>query len=143
LQGAGRRGWFAVDDVTESSDRPSILIVDDHQDTCEMLARMCERRGLTARYVLSGKDAIDAVREQTPAVLVLDQMMPDATGLDVLERLQAEGRLEKTPVVFVSAMYDWHVYQRAMRLGAKAWLVKGTVRLADVVDEVARHATVG
>jgi CheY-like chemotaxis protein len=122
--------------------RPTILIVDDHQDSCDVLARLCEKRGLSARYVLSGEEALAAVREQTPAVLVLDQMMPGASGLDVLEQLHAEGRLGKTAVVFVSAIYDWGAYQRAKKLGASAWLVKGTVRLSEVVDEVARQAAI-
>jgi CheY-like chemotaxis protein len=114
-----------------------ILIVDDHQDSCEALTRLCERKGLPAKYVLSGDDAMAAVREESPSVLVLDHMMPGATGLEVLERLKSEGHLENTPVVFVSATYDWTTYQRAKQLGARAWLVKGTVRLADVVDQVA------
>lgn len=114
-----------------------ILIVDDHQDTCEALARMCEKKGLPARYVLSGEDALKAVHDRMPKVLVLDHMMPGQSGLQVMERLHREGRLTDTTVIFVSAAYDWETYERARRLGARAWLVKGTVRLMDVVDEVA------
>lgn len=114
-----------------------ILIVDDHQDTCEALAKLCERRGLPARYALSGDDALRAMRSHEPRVLVLDQMMPGKTGLDVLEHLADRGRLDDVQVIFLSAVFDWQTYQKALRLGAKAWLVKGTVRFTDVVDRVA------
>ena len=48
-----------------------------------------------------------------------------------------QGRLDDVKVIFLSAVFDWQTYQKALRLGAKAWLVKGTVRLTDVVDRVA------
>jgi CheY-like chemotaxis protein len=114
-----------------------ILIVDDHQDTCEVLAKLCERRGLPARYALSGEDALRTLHTDPPRVVVLDQMMPGKTGLDVLEHLAGDGRLDDVQVIFLSAVFDWQSYQKALRLGAKAWLVKGTVRLTDVVDRVA------
>ena len=117
-----------------------ILIVDDHADTGEALTKLCQKRGMDAKYVTSGDEALASVYTDGPEVIVLDHMMPGRTGMEVLEALNREGRLEKTRVIFLSAVFDWDVFQKAKQLGAKQWLVKGTVRMTDVVDEVAEQA---
>jgi CheY-like chemotaxis protein len=116
-----------------------ILIVDDHKDTCEVLARLCARKGLPASYATSGQAALEHVRTHKPRVLLLDHMMPGTTGLDVLEQLHRDGHLESTKVLFLSAVFDHHLYRKALRLGAREWFVKGTIRLTDVVNHLARH----
>jgi CheY-like chemotaxis protein len=114
-----------------------VLIVDDHKDTCEVLQRMLTRTGMPAEYALDAIQAMEAIHKTKPAVILLDQMMPGYTGFDLLRSLRENPRLKDIPVIFFSVVFDWSLYQKAMRLGAHRWFVKGAVPLTEVVDAVA------
>ena len=116
-----------------------ILIVDDHPDTCQMLQRMLARKGMQASTCLSGNEALTKMKQPAsdkPRVVVLDEMMPDKTGLEVFRQLKADPSLKDVNVIFYSAGFDYSKHQEALRLGAKAWFVKGVNRLDDVISKI-------
>ena len=115
-----------------------ILIVDDHPDTCEMLKRVLARRGMESTACQSGTAALSLLYQnsQKPKVVVLDEMMPDKTGLEVFRQLKADPSLKDINVIFYSAGFDYSKHQEALRLGAKAWFVKGVNRLDDLVRTI-------
>ena len=122
-----------------------ILIVDDHQDSCDVLARLLKLAGHTdVNCVYSGEDALDYLRTAgKPDVMVLDYMMPGMTGLDVLRKLRAEPDLRDVPVVFYSADTTGQAAHSARMLGAKAWMTKGGMEwpeLIHTIDAVAADA---
>ena len=114
----------------------SLLLVDDHHDTVAMLARAARRRGWDAELALSGEDALALIESHQPRVVVLDEMMPGISGLDVLRAIRARPDLADTKVVFYSAAFDREKQRDARRLGAVAWYVKGVSRLSEVVTTV-------
>ena len=114
-----------------------ILIVDDHADSCEMLRRMLARHGYASESVGSAEAALTAAHAQRPDVIVMDEMMPDMTGLEAVRRMRQDPALKDVNVLFYSAAYDLRKLAEAQELGAKGWLVKGVNRLSDVVDKVA------
>ena len=113
-----------------------VLIVDDHADSAEMLRRVLARRNVDAHVSLGPTAALVVAKAERPTVIVLDELMPEFSGLELLRRLRADPDLRGTPVFFYSAAYDADRQTQAARLGAKAWLVKGVARLQDVVDQV-------
>lgn len=120
-----------------------ILIVDDYRDGAEALRRLFRAMGHRAETALSGPDAIDFIRAHPPhepLLVVLDHMMPEMTGLQVLHILRRDPALSDTKVLFYSAGYDADVREEAMRLGALEWLCKGggggeVQRILEVVDD--------
>ena len=61
-----------------------ILIVDDHPDQCVALVKLFRFAGIDARLVPDGREALAAVTERRPDVILLDVMMPDMDGFQVL-----------------------------------------------------------
>ncbi|HEX6548252.1 MAG TPA: response regulator transcription factor [Candidatus Dormibacteraeota bacterium] len=80
---------------------PRILVVDDEPNITELVAMALRYEGFTVRTAASGRDAIRTTTEFKPALVVLDVMLPDIDGLEVLKRLTAEGR--KVPIIFLTA----------------------------------------
>ncbi len=117
-----------------------ILIVDDHPDACEMLKRHLARKGFDADYALSGEEALQAMTKINPDVVVLDEMMPGKTGLEVFRALKSDPRYSDLAVIFFSAGYEYAKQQEALKLGAKAWFVKGVSRLDQVIDKITQCA---
>jgi two-component system chemotaxis response regulator CheY len=113
-----------------------VLIVEDHADTAQMLARHLARRGIPAEAVENALAAMDFLDVIKPACMIVDETMPGMSGLDLLRQLQARPEWREIPVFFYSAAYDWRKQMEAEALGAKAWFVKGITRLDDLMSDV-------
>jgi two-component system OmpR family response regulator len=77
------------------------LVVDDEVTLSELLQMALRYEGWDVRTAADGQQALKAAREFDPDVIVLDIMMPDVDGLEVIRRLRADGR--NMPVLFLSA----------------------------------------
>jgi two-component system OmpR family response regulator len=117
--------------------RNMILIVDDHQDTCEAMKRLLARKGLSAQFVLSGDEALEFCKRTKPDVVVLDDMMPGKSGLEVFHDFLKDPNMAGTKVIFYSAIFDFKKSQEAERMGARAWMVKGTIHINEVINRIA------
>jgi DNA-binding response OmpR family regulator len=104
----------------------NILIVDDHQDTCETLRRLFQRSGWCASCVTDGREAPCRLHEFHADVVLLDVMMPVVDGFGVLAAIRSDPDIAKTPVVMYSALSDERTRLRAEAAGANDYLVKGT-----------------
>ncbi len=85
---------------------PRILLVDDDPDILETLRYSFEHAGFEVETVSDGESALQAARARTPAVAVLDVMLPGMNGYEVSRTLKHEmrsGSLERFPVVIVTA----------------------------------------
>jgi two-component system OmpR family response regulator len=88
--------------LTHADGRPiRALVVDDEVTLSELLQMALRYEGWDVRTAADGQQALKAAREFDPDVVVLDIMMPDVDGLEVIRRLRADGR--NMPVLFLSA----------------------------------------
>jgi len=80
-----------------------IVVVEDEPDTAEMFAEMMRLSGYQVVKSYGGGRALALIAEQKPVAVVLDLMMPDLSGLEVLRFMRRDSRLAKIPVIIVSA----------------------------------------
>ena len=118
-----------------------ILIVDDHIDTGTILARMLKRCGHDAVAVSSGAAALKWLEMARPSVIVLDMMMPEMSGLEVLQRVRADARQKDVPVIVYSADHAPDTVQQARDGGAQEFILKGGVPWDQLCAMVTRYAT--
>src|SRR5205814_10654441 len=90
------------------------------------------------RCAANGAEAMEAVRADSPRVLVLDVMMPELDGLGVLRALRATGLLEGLIVVVYTATSDDDTLREALCLGARELVLKGT-GWDELYGRVAKH----
>jgi len=105
-----------------------ILIVDDHRDVGEVLCKVLHKLGYPCQLTCSGPDALAAIRShpnEQPLLVVMDEMMPNMSGIEVLRAIREDPKISGTPVIFYSAGFDIAKRDEAMTLGAAAWLLKG------------------
>jgi two-component system OmpR family response regulator len=77
------------------------LVVDDESNITELVAMALRYEGFTVQTAATGRGALEAVTAFAPALVILDIMLPDIDGIDVLRRLVAQGR--KVPIIFLTA----------------------------------------
>jgi len=102
-----------------------LLVADDNPDNRDVLIRRLRRLGYTR--IESAEDGQQALEMNAVApfdAVLLDVMMPRNSGVEVLETLRAEGRLEATPVIMISAATELDTVVRCLELGAEDYLAK-------------------
>jgi len=105
-----------------------ILVVDDYPDSAQVLFLLLRKHGYPAQVVNSGPEALAAIRahpREQPLLVILDDMMPEMTGMETLRAIRADASIASTPVMFYTAGFDIAKRDEAMALGARAWLFKG------------------
>ncbi len=102
----------------------AILIVDDNLANREMLGRRLEREGHRVQLAAGGREALEHLRGQRVDLVLLDVMMPDMDGYEVLQQLKAEPALRDIPVLMISAVDEIQSVVRCIELGAEDYLPK-------------------
>ncbi len=108
--------------MTEEQAR--ILIVDDVEINRRLIAAGLEREGYDLSFAENGRQALELLFECPFDLVLLDIMMPEVTGFDVLEVIMSNATLRSVPVVVVSALDDVKSISRCVRLGADDYLTK-------------------
>lgn len=112
-----------------------ILVVDDNENNRMVLRRGLSQMGLEVMEAENGRIAMDMVLENEFDLILLDIMMPEMNGFEVLEKLNEDPKLKMIPVIVVSAAKDIEAVVKCIELGADDYLTKPfnkTVLLARV-----------
>ena len=120
-----------------------VAIVEDDTETAEMLAEMMRLSGYNVRLYHGAQIAISAFRHHPPHLVILDVMMPDVSGLEVVRYMRREPLLQTVPVIILSAKSTPTAIQEGLESGANQYLTKPVTfkKLKATVEEMlAAHA---
>jgi two-component system, OmpR family, phosphate regulon response regulator PhoB len=101
-----------------------VLVVDDEADIVALVAFHLVKAGYRVSTASTGPDAIAAARQERPALIVLDLMLPGASGYDVLEQLRAQPATREIAVLMLTARREEQDRIRGLSLGADDYLTK-------------------
>ena len=101
-----------------------ILVVDDNATNREMLSRRLTRAGHSVQVVASGPEALALLRREPVDLVLLDVLMPQMSGYEVLQQLTADRTLRELPVIMISALDEMDSVVRCIELGAEDYLPK-------------------
>lgn len=106
-----------------TNERERILIVDDEPSVVEVVSLYLKREGYEAFTAYNGRDALRLIREQQPTLVVLDLMLPEVDGLEVIRRLRDDYG-EDVPVIVLSARRQETDRIYGLELGADDYVTK-------------------
>ncbi|MFZ0423116.1 MAG: adenylate/guanylate cyclase domain-containing protein [Xanthobacteraceae bacterium] len=114
-----------VDDVLQDMIKSSaILVVDDNAANRDVLARRLTREGHKVVTATNGAAALDLLARQDFDIVLLDLIMPEMSGFEVLRRLKADERTSHIPVIVISALDEIDSVVRCIEAGAEDYLTK-------------------
>jgi CheY-like chemotaxis protein len=116
----------------------TVLVVEDEPDAAELFAEMMRVNGFHVVKTYSSTPAIDLIAQEKPDVVILDVMMPDISGLEVLRYMRREPELKHIPVIVVSAKSMPSDIRTGMEAGASVYLTKpvGYLELKQAVERL-------
>jgi signal transduction histidine kinase len=115
----------------------TILIVDDEEGNVYFLKRVFTGEGYKTLTATNGREALQILQENLPDVILLDIMMPEMTGLEVLKRIKEDKTTLEIPVIMVSARTDAQDIKLALDMGAIEYIRKPV----DEIELLARIRT--
>lgn len=115
-----------------------VLVVDDNQDAIHILTAVLKKGGYLVSVALNGEEAMERVREDRPALILLDIMMPKMDGYEVCKTVKASAETRDIPVLIVTARKDPESRKRGMDVGASDYLVK-PIRPAEILSKVREY----
>ncbi len=101
-----------------------ILIADDEANIVASLEFLMRQKGYEVRTVGNGADALKAVAEFAPDLMLLDVMMPQMSGYDVCQKVRADPQGQKVRIVMLSAKGREAEVSKGLALGADAYVTK-------------------
>ena len=113
-----------------------ILVAEDDQFLSRALQDKSEREGFEVVAVSKGNEVIEKARAEKPALILMDIMMPQKNGFDVLAEMKLDEELKDIPVIFLSNLGQESDQKKGMELGAIDYLVKADTPLAVVLEKV-------
>ena len=109
-----------IDEIKDSK----ILVVDDIKTNCDVLKRRLENNNFNVEVSMSGKDALEKISESQFDLILLDVLMPEVNGLEVLIKIREQYSADKLPVIMVSSFDDVESISKCIQLGASDYLPK-------------------
>jgi len=103
---------------------PNVLIVDDNEMNRDTLARRLRQQGFAIEMAANGVEALEMARKQSYDLVLLDIMMPEMDGYEVLQTMKADSNLRHIPVIMISALEEIESVMKCMELGAEDYLTK-------------------
>ncbi len=113
--------------------RGTILVVEDDAFLRRLLVEKLSKEGFTIIEAANGKEALLSVSETLPLLVVLDLVMPEVDGFQVLEELRKNERTKNIPVIVLSNLGEQEYIERAKNFGADEYLIKAHY----ILDEIA------
>ena len=107
-----------------SNEGKSILVIDDEQDVIDMLTLSLSKAGLKVRSATDGVAGLAKARQEQPALIVLDLMMPKMPGLEVCKLLKADPVTKAIPIIMLTAKAEEIDRVLGLEVGADDYVTK-------------------
>jgi signal transduction histidine kinase/DNA-binding response OmpR family regulator len=118
------------------SEQGCILVVEDDEASREMLCRMLVQEGWTVRSAANGLKAIDCIQSEQPLIILLDLMMPEMDGFEVIKTVRQNPNWHEIPIIVVTAMDLTTVEQGLLTAQVTNIFQKGKYNKQQLITEV-------
>ena len=115
----------------------TVLIVDDEMSNTQLFGMMLELEGYRPLAAFDAPTALEALRQQTPDLMIVDVMLPGESGLQLCQKVRGELGLTDLPIVIVSAKSQLVDVQAGLAAGANTYLTKPVTK-AELLSAVRR-----
>ena len=125
----------------EKKNNQKILLVDDNPNIIDLYSSVFLEYGFKFSTAKNGREAIEKAEAEKPSLILLDIMLPDLNGFDVLKTLKENPSTESLTVWVLSVLAEQANLDRARSLGADDYLVKSSYTPAQICEKIQKFFT--
>lgn len=126
--------------IEESSGKKTILIVEDDALLLNILKTGFEKIGLEVQLAADGVEALARLSEKTPDIVLLDILLPQKDGFEVLQSIKKDPKTAKVPVIIISNLAGTADVEKGKVLGASDYLIKAETSIDSLVKTIKQYA---
>ena len=116
-----------------------ILIIEDEELLYNLLQRKLSEEGYEASVAKDGVEGMKMIKEMKPDLVLLDIVMPNKNGFEVMDEMQADERLKHIPIIVISNSGQPVEIDKAKESGARDWLIKTEFDPQEVIEKVKKQ----
>lgn len=116
--------------------KPSVLIVEDDKFLQDILLTKLKSLGISTILAADGKRALSLMKEKNPVLVLLDLVMSDMDGFEVLKRAHADKEISHIPIVVLSNLGQESDIEHAKNMGARDFLVKAHYTPSEIIEKI-------
>jgi len=123
------------------AETPTILLVEDDPFLSALLKTRLQNEGLTVVHAVDGQQAVEILKASKPSLILLDLILPKKSGFEVMEAIQSDPELNKSPIIIISNLGQESDVQRGRELGAIEYFVKAKTSIDDLIVKIQQFLT--
>lgn len=129
--------------MAKNFENKKILWVEDDVFLSGLIGQRFGEQGAVLFGANNGKQALEIAKMEKPDIILLDILLPGIGGFEILKSLKDDGDTKNIPVIILSNLSQKSDIEKGRELGAISFLVKASVNLDEIVDEVKKVLKIG
>jgi CheY-like chemotaxis protein len=113
-----------------------VLVAEDDRFLSSLLKAKLQKEGFEVKTVFDGEEAVQAVKEWPPDIILLDLIMPKVSGFEFLETVSIDPQYNRTPIIVLTNLGQDGDRERAKQLGVVEYFVKSQISIEEVIAAV-------
>ncbi|MEZ4156960.1 MAG: response regulator [Candidatus Paceibacterota bacterium] len=114
-----------------------ILLAEDDEFLSSLIKNRLERENYSVTLVVDGSQIIEAMKREKPQLMLLDLILPNKLGFEVLEEAKADPEIDKIPVMVISNLGQPEDIKKTQELGAIDYFIKAQILIDDLIKRIA------
>lgn len=114
----------------------TILIIEDDKFLRELIAQKLIKENYEVSEAVDGEEGMKKIKEEKPALVLLDLILPGIDGFEVLSRMKEESILSQIPVIILSNLGQKEDVERGLKLGAVDYLIKAHFTPGEIIEKI-------
>ncbi|TAN57746.1 response regulator transcription factor [Patescibacteria group bacterium] len=119
--------------------KPKIMIIEDDRFITQVYSTKLKEVGFDLAMVADGRDAVPAILNEKPDLVILDLMLPGKSGFDILRERMNSDELKKVPVIVITALAQSKEREMALSLGAQDYIIKSDHSIQEIMQKILKH----
>lgn len=119
--------------------KKKILLIEDDLSLSKIYSNKLRRNEFEVSVAITGEEGLHKALMENPDLILLDLILPDKDGFQVLTELQKSSQTKDTPVIIISNLGQESDIKRGMALGAKDYLVKANISLINIIEKIKKY----
>ena len=117
----------------------AVFIIEDDMFLMKAYQIKFEKENISVWTATDGREALEYLSKDPPAVILLDLMLPGMDGFEILENLRKNDKWKSVPVIVLTNLSQAEDYEKAKAMGVDDYLVKANTKINDIVEKVKKY----